>query len=244
MSIRSVCRSTLAAEANAIIEATESCDYLTSVVTVLLHPDMALPDVANNMEGIKTTWYTDAKSLYDLITKDTSRPADKWLRIVVAQLREMVIETNVAVQWIDTQLMLAEALTKVEAEKLYLLTAIKDNYWNNTPTTETLAAKERIRAGRKARHDKKKLKENTLDIKQEENGDYEAYFCEAYHVAVEVTRIGEASNPGPRDDRRNTPSRSPHEGDEQNRRPPGEGERNRLSYYVHEKNLPNDQYQY
>ena len=87
MIIRRVCRSTLAAEANAMIESTESCDYLKSVVTVLMNPDMALPDVANYTEGIKTTWYTDAKSLYDLITKDTSRPADKRLRVVVAQLR-------------------------------------------------------------------------------------------------------------------------------------------------------------
>ena len=163
MSIRRVCRSTLAAEANAVIEATESCDYLKSVVTVLLNPDMSLPDVANQKEGIKTTWYTDVKSLYDLITKDTSRPAEKRLRIVLAQLREMATETKVAVQWIDTQLMLADALTKVEAEKLYLLTAVKDNFWNNTPTTETLAAKPRKRAGRKARHNKKKEKFNQND---------------------------------------------------------------------------------
>ena len=75
----------------------------------MLNPDMALQDVANFTEGIKTTWYTDAKSLYDLITKDTSRPADKRLRIVVAQLRKMATANNVAVQWIDTPLMLAES---------------------------------------------------------------------------------------------------------------------------------------
>ena len=197
-----------------MIEATENCDYLKSVVTVLLNPDMALPDVANFTEGIKTTWYTDAKSLYDLITKDTSRPTEKRLRIVIAQLREMATETNVAVQWIDTLLMLADSLTKIEAEKLYLLTAIKDNFWDNTPTAETLAAKDRIRAGRKARHDKKEENQNDGDgvanekiTEDVENYKYDAYFCEAYQFVPEVTRIGEASHPGPRDERRSTPSR-------------------------------------
>ncbi len=33
--------------------------------------------------------YTDAKSVYDVVVKDTSRPGDERLRDVVAQLREM-----------------------------------------------------------------------------------------------------------------------------------------------------------
>ena len=51
-----------------------------------------------------------------------------------------------------------------------------------------------------------------VNINQEQNDKnykYHAYFCEAYQFMPEVTRIGQASNPGPKDDRRNTPSRSP-----------------------------------
>ena len=33
--------------------------------------------------------YTDVKSVYDVVVKDTSRPGDKRPRVVVAQLREM-----------------------------------------------------------------------------------------------------------------------------------------------------------
>ena len=55
-------------------------------------------------------------------------------------------------EWVDTQLMLADALTKLECERDYLVQAIADNAWDTTPTPVTLAAKQAIRAARQARN--------------------------------------------------------------------------------------------
>ena len=149
--VKRVCRSTLAAEANALIAAVEAADYLRSVILAMNNPHMALSDLMDRGDMLPVQVYTDAKSLYDVVSKDTSRPQDKRLRVVIAQLREMIGEDGTTLTWIDNSMMLADALTKLSAERGYLLKAISDNSWSDRVTDEALDVKKRIREGRHAR---------------------------------------------------------------------------------------------
>ena len=95
--------------------------------------------------------YTDAKSVYDVVVMDTSRPGDKRLRVVVAQLREMCSVTGTELKWIDNSMMLADCLTKVGAERGYLLMAVTTNTWSDQITEDAMKIKEKIRQGRHGR---------------------------------------------------------------------------------------------
>ena len=54
-----------------------------------------------------------------LLSRDISQAADKRLRIIIAQIRELSMADDVVVHWIDTLAMLADSLTKLEAETGY-----------------------------------------------------------------------------------------------------------------------------
>ena len=65
------------------------------------------------------------------------------------------------VTWIDTQLMLADCLTKKDSERLYLLQRIGENTWNRDPTVASLMAKERMRESLKLRQLARKSAKST-----------------------------------------------------------------------------------
>ena len=149
--VKRTCRSTLAAEANGLVSAVEAADYLRSVILALNNPNMVLSDLMDRGDVLPVQVYTDARSVYDVVLKDTSRPQDKRLRVVIAQLREMFGVPGTTLHWIDNSMMLADALTKLSAERGYLLKAITSNEWSDQVTEEALDIKKRIRDGRHAR---------------------------------------------------------------------------------------------
>ena len=63
----------------------------------------------------------------------------------------MADDVIVIVHWIDTLVMLADSLAKLEAETGYLLDAITQGIWSGVSTPESLERKAIIRARRKAR---------------------------------------------------------------------------------------------
>eukprot|EP00971_Amphidinium_carterae_P247016 4905615-Amphidinium_carterae.1 len=73
-------------------------------------------------------WYTDSKSLFDVIKVDTT------------------LEGDVAVAWIDTQLMLADSLTKLEVTDMYFKECVSTGVWSTASTEETLARKAQLQA--------------------------------------------------------------------------------------------------
>ena len=123
-SIKRVCRSTLAAKANAYLAA-----------------EFALKPVIG---------FTDAKSLESTITKDAGQPSDKRVKILVAQVREMM-EGVCATHWLDTSQMLADVVTKLGCEREPLPRALADGFWRIAPSEEALEKKMAIRAGRRQR---------------------------------------------------------------------------------------------
>ena len=60
-------------------------------------------------------------------------------------------EFHASMRWLETRLMLPDALTKEGVERGYLLAVLEGNRWSPAPTAETVSAKEAIRAGRHSR---------------------------------------------------------------------------------------------
>ena len=101
--IRRVCKSTLAAESWAMIEAVESGELVKtqfSEVTQTQKLDVAV--------------LTDCKSLHDTL-HSSKNVDDKGLRIPIACLRQRVRDKEMKVHWISTKIQLADCFTKAGA---------------------------------------------------------------------------------------------------------------------------------
>ena len=95
---------------------------------------------------------TDAKSLYDVAIRDTPRPQDKGLRVVVAQLGEMLACPGTTfLKWTDNSMILAEATTKDNTDAEYLMSSVDENHWSDELAQEANDIKDNLREGRRAR---------------------------------------------------------------------------------------------
>ena len=159
--IRRVCRSTLSAECYAVVEGAEAADWIRTVLRELDDPGGRVdaikamrPEESPKMRA--STWYSDAKSLVDLVLRDAGRPADKKLRIAAAQLRQMVDEDGHLLRWVDTSKQLADPLTKIGDVWHQILRVLATGEWSPAVDEAARQSKERIRAGRQARKQRKK----------------------------------------------------------------------------------------
>ena len=108
--IRRICKSTLAAESWALVEAVECADFISKQLSETVY---------NNSQGFKIVCLTDCKSLYDAV-HTTNNLDDKGLRIPVACLRQRVEFDEIIVHWIGTKMQLADSLTKAGASSSLL----------------------------------------------------------------------------------------------------------------------------
>ena len=156
-SVKRVCRSTLAAEANGFLTGAEAGEYVRALLLELQHPDVSFNDLEREYVKKKVICITDAKSLESTLNKDAGQPGDKRVRILVAQIREMIGENNygdddmVFAEWCDTSQQLADVLTKTGCEREPLLNALYQGVWQLEPSDTALAKKASIRASRRAR---------------------------------------------------------------------------------------------
>ena len=156
-SVKRVCRSTLAAEANGFLTGAEAGEYVRALLLELQHPDVSFNDLEREYVKKKIICITDARSLESTLNKDAGQPGDKRVRILVAQIREMIGENNygdddmVFAEWCDTSQQLADVLTKTGCEREPLLNALYQGVWQLEPSDAALAKKASIRASRRAR---------------------------------------------------------------------------------------------
>ena len=113
-----VCRSTLAAEASHLAEAVEAGDWVTVLLEEALSGGVDLKNWDRLIEQRQRVYITDARSVYDYLSKDaTSTSSDKRMAIEGALLRETVRKPGAWVRWIDGAQNVANVLTKAGAEK-------------------------------------------------------------------------------------------------------------------------------
>ena len=121
-------------------------------------------------KSIRIGWSTDAASLERHLATDTGKLQDRRLRILVAQIREMLDDPLVTLRWADTQVMLADSLTKLSVERAYLLEAMRTGCWSPASTPESLQKKVMLRAQRQARKLRAEQKENIPSTPKAEDG--------------------------------------------------------------------------
>lgn len=156
-SIKRVCRSTLAAETNGFLTATEAADYVRMLLLEVKHPGVSMVDLDRfYLKGLLIA-LTDAKSLEATLNKDAGQPADKRVKILVSQVKEFLggdsyeDDGSVRCHWCDTSQMLADVLTKAGCEREPLLDAMTTGKWRLKPSAEAEETKQKIRDGRRRR---------------------------------------------------------------------------------------------
>ena len=115
-------------------------------------PGIEVKKIEEAAKAVAACWISDAKTLVDLLRSDAGVATDKRLRLLIAQLREILeSDPGLRVHWSDTATMLADALTKGEADCQYLMNALESGRWDHRSTEATLAAKAKLREQRQRR---------------------------------------------------------------------------------------------
>ena len=157
--IRRVCRSTFAAETQAMVSAIGEGEKIRAAIA-----DM----ITTTANPIRHLWLTDCESLYSYLTNPVNNGTeDKRLEIDLEDLRQMIWEDPFGrpkddlteqqidkIRWIDTSTMIADPLTKgMESERL--LECMETNVLDLQPTAESAMIKMAKQAQRKKKAEAK-----------------------------------------------------------------------------------------
>ena len=157
--IRRVCRATVQAEAYTLQAGVEEGDRIRATIADLRgHLDPKHWE-ASGAASMRQIWFTDCKSVQTCLTCPTmNKMTDKRLSIEIASMRQDLWRMpgqkagNSYVQderpkyptddirWIDTDVMLADPLTKV-MEPVKLLEALESNFWDTQQPLESVIKK-------------------------------------------------------------------------------------------------------
>jgi hypothetical protein len=156
-SIKRVVRGTLSAEAYGVVDAAEAADWLRCIVTEFRRPEEHIRDLENDDLRPAVAWFTDSKSLHDMLLRDCGKPADKRVRIVTAQLKQMLLDDYTMIYWIDTLVNIADPMTKEGLDPTLLKIAMMDGYYSPEATEEAIEKKIKQRTDRARRKDAKRI---------------------------------------------------------------------------------------
>ena len=191
--LKRVCRATIQAEAYALQACVENGDRIRAAIADLrgeLDPKDWEATAARTMKQI---WLTDCMSVYQSLTRSTmAKMSDKRLSIEIASLRQSLWrkpgeaqgddrtmddvpkDTTDKCRWIDTDIMLADPLTKV-MEPWKLDEALETNYWSLKQPIDSIMKK------RAKQIQRRKTKDDMATIPEEEEVDH----ANDYHVVQE-----------------------------------------------------------
>ena len=157
--VKRVCRATVQAEAYAMQNGTEEGDRLRAAIADARGMLDRKHWEATAAASMRQIWITDCKSVFDSLVKPKmAKMSDKRLGIEIAAMRQSVwrqpgqdygdpllcdelpINATDVVKWIDTDVMLADPLTKaMDAAKL--MAALDSNWWSIVQPHESIVKK-------------------------------------------------------------------------------------------------------
>ena len=107
----------MAAEALALLECIDSTIFIRQILGFLLHKEP-------QSKKIPITCFTDNRDLKTAVSsrKDST---EKRLRIDIQAIRDVVSADNVEIQWVPTEMQLADVFTKTGVSPRNLLDAMK-----------------------------------------------------------------------------------------------------------------------
>jgi len=169
--VRRVCRATVQSEAYSLQQGVEEGDRLRGIIADLRGLLKTADWETAAAASMKQVWITDCKSVEQVLLRPVmSKMTDKRLSIEIASLRQSLWrtpgmpvgnpefederpkETTDIIRWIDTDVMLADPLTKaMDCEKLN--TALENNYWNIEQPIESVLKKRAKQLARRKTQD-------------------------------------------------------------------------------------------
>ncbi|CAK0828997.1 unnamed protein product, partial [Prorocentrum cordatum] len=162
-----VCRSTLAAEATHLADAVEAVDWAAVLFREAMNVSVDLLNWQGEVQRLPRFWATDAKSVYDHLTKEGSaKSKDKRMAIEGALLREVLRCENTHLRWIDGSQNIADVLTKLGVDKVYLYKVLREAKWSlvQDPAAAAIKMKKSMqRASRKTAIDTRKTEKRQQD---------------------------------------------------------------------------------
>ena len=146
-----VARSSLSAEAQAASETADAMMYNITFWQLIWHPTLAIDDMTACQLPHKPCIVTDAKALYDLLTKQELQPnsgADKRTSVELLVTQDKLKCMQAETKWVSSELQYADGMTKASAAAL-LAQRLRTHYTSVKPDDQFIAAKKKSAADRK-----------------------------------------------------------------------------------------------
>ncbi|CAK0815738.1 unnamed protein product [Prorocentrum cordatum] len=160
-------RSTLAAEASHLADAVGAVDWAAVLFREAMNVSVDLLNWQEEVQRLPRFWATDAKSVYDHLAKEGSaKSKDKRMAIEGALLREVLRCENTHLRWIDGSQNIADVLTKLGVDKVYLYKVLREAKWSlvQDPAAAAIKMKRSMqRASRKTAIDTRKTEKRQQD---------------------------------------------------------------------------------
>ena len=140
--------STLAGEAQSFATASGLAEWMTLMLYEALHGRIDLREATSFLGKVPIIGMTDCKSLYDAVHSPSSpsKVEDKRVAIDLTIVKQSVERTGMSVRWVPTELMLADALTKDQADPADLLrAALFQGRYQLSAEASVLARKKQLR---------------------------------------------------------------------------------------------------
>ena len=120
-----VVASTLAGETQSFVTASGVAEWLSLMIAEVNNPNFDIRDCAEYLRSTPITGITDCKSLYDAIHSPSSpgKAEDKRVSIDLTIIKQCIDRTGLSTRWAPTELMIADGLTKDQADPSDLLRA-------------------------------------------------------------------------------------------------------------------------
>ena len=172
--IKRVCRSTMQAESYAMTSSVEEGFKIRATIADCCNQLDLRNWEESSRKFMKHLWLTDCKSLQEHLCASTlTKTSDKRLSIDLAALRQLIwekdgeeteeitVEHPDQIQWIDTSIMLVDALTK-DMNTNYLRSVMKEGKWSTKPTIESEITKMAKQKWRKMKREQKEQEQEEL----------------------------------------------------------------------------------
>lgn len=146
-----VARSSLSAEAQAASETADAMMYNITFWQLIWHPTLAIDDITACQLPNKPCIVTDAKALYDLLTKQELQPnsgADKRTSVELLVTQDKLKCMQAETKWVSSELQFADGMTKASAATL-LAQRLRTHFTSIRPDEQFVAAKRKSAAERR-----------------------------------------------------------------------------------------------
>ena len=159
-------KSTMAAESAALSTAVDRHLYLRLLVESILYGE---PEYGTNWRTqlkIPGVCITDAKSLYDHLSKTGSIPTERQVLIDLLTARDLIETKVMALKWVPTKHMPADILTKLMALNSVQEKVLRERIWSTRPTEEEDEEEKHRQELRQGQRQRRKIREKEARAQQ------------------------------------------------------------------------------